>query len=110
VTQQVKPINEAKDVELFAAIEDTVLAPLKEMWSGAIAQTAAFMENAKKSNMSKDDRATGLAGIWKPVLDKLDSLGYVQEHLMMRVNTLRAKGILEGDPRELEVLQVKPEA
>ena len=107
--EQVKPINEAKDLEVFDALEAMILSPIKRMWPEAVAETKAFMEKARTTNMKKDDREDGLGKIWKPVAEKLDSLAFVQEHMIFRINQLRSKGILDGDPREAKVLQVVPE-
>lgn len=109
MTEQVKPINEATDMEVFDALEAVVLAPLKELWAKALAETKTFVQEAMVKNMSKELRADGLAAIWKGAGEKLDSLVFVQEHMIFRINHLRSKGILPGDPREKKVLQVVPE-
>jgi hypothetical protein len=101
-----KPIHEAGDLEVIHAIELAVLAPLKEIWPEAVAKTKELMP--KLAAMDKDEQEVVLGGVWKPVAEKLDSLLFVQEHLIFRINMLRSKGILEGDPREADILQPKP--
>lgn len=100
--EEAVPINKASDEELFVAITEGVLSPLKEEFAKALVATAEVKGQGGDAATMQDR----IAPLWKEVWHKLDSADYVLGHIKLRVTKLRSLGILEGDPREAEVLKV----
>jgi hypothetical protein len=101
------PINQASDEEVMNALRVAIFTPLEEAWKKA-AETTRQLVAAKSGKVSKEQLESELGVVWKDVWYKFDSLEYVVGHLKTRVTKLRAKGIVEGDPREAEILKVNP--
>ena len=101
------PLERATDEQVLGALKTAVVEPLAEAWKTACAQTKMFTE-ANRGRMSKDDLESAVAPMWAPVWAKLDSLEYVSSHIRSRITKARAKGILNGDPREADIFRIPP--
>jgi hypothetical protein len=102
------PINQATDEEALDALKNHIVLPLEAAWKQA-SEASRLVVLAKAGKVPKEQLEAELGAVWKDVWYKFDSLDYVVGHLKTRVTRMRVKGIMPGDPREADILKVKPQ-
>jgi hypothetical protein len=100
------PMNEADDFAFLRWFHESFTADLLLIWSTASAETKKLLATP---GLSDQQLAAAIASAWREPLAKLANCTDIVEHLEFLVTELRVKGILTGDPREREVLAVRPD-
>jgi hypothetical protein len=101
------PLHQATDDEVFDALLNHVVAPLREEWKKASAETEMVIKGGAAKGLDAESLKAHISPLWRGVWQKIGSADYVIGHLKERVTRARACGILPGDPREADLFRPK---